>query len=34
MLTQAVKDVVNTEYALNFAVEADDSQEVNVVRHK
>ena len=36
-LPQAVKDAVKIEYAdyaLNFAGEADNSQEVNVVHHK
>ena len=33
-LTRAVKDAVKIEYALNFAGEADDSQEVNVVHRK
>ena len=33
-LTQAVKDAVKIEYALNFAGEADNSEEVNVVHRK
>ena len=33
-LTQAVKDAVNIEYALNFDGEADNSQEVNVIHRK
>ena len=34
-LTQAIKDAVNIEFALNFAGEADsNSQEVNAVHHK
>ena len=33
-LTQAIKDAVNTECALNFDGEADNSQEVNFIHHK
>ena len=33
-LDEAVRDAANVEYALTFAEEADNTQEVNVIRHK
>ena len=33
-LDEAVRDATNIEYALNFAEEADNTQEVNVIHHK
>ena len=33
-LNQAVKDAANIEYALKFAGEADNTQEVNTIYHK
>ena len=33
-LVQAVKDAADIEYALNFAGEVDNTQDVNVIRHK